>query len=484
VGKARPGPIEPYGTVYEMARARLRSRKNMTEPVRPLQQDKEPEVNIQKLMEQIRERVREDAQKHRDTMPAMVPTAARFSDEQGIKAGSLQHSENLRFLNLNYAFETKLSPDRIVTHRSGVVGRIIVKLKRKLLSFLRTALFNDYLQAERQYQENLVRYLNEVGRYIDARDGQLFGELVRKVDGDVTRIADRVGRVDDEKTSAIFALEHDFLARLARVDSLVCGLEGIINNLRQYTSQDVPQAEEGASTRAAKADLSYLLLENRYRGAESEIERRLRVYPPLFRRAPGTVLEIGSGRGELQRLFKESGVSSYGVDLDVVMVNVANSHGCNTKYGDGIAHLRTLADKSLGGIIAIQVVEHLTSDQLRELMELGKAKVKKGGTIVFETINPQSLLALSSNYFRDPTHVWPLHPDMLGYMATLAGLTVKETKMLSPVSPHYLLKELPSDSSHTPAVAEAVRRLNLNMQQLNSLLYGFQDYCLVLEVVS
>jgi O-antigen chain-terminating methyltransferase len=163
------------------------------------------------------------------------------------------------------------------------------------------------------------------------------------------------------------------------------------------------------------------------------------------------------------------------------MVNVANANGCKTVYGDGIAHLRTLPDRSLGGLVAIQVVEHLTRQQLQELMELAKSKVKAGGRIAFETINPQSMLALSSNYFRDPTHVWPMHPDTLGYMATLAGLRILETKMLSPVSPTHLLKDIPVDSSHTPAVADAVSRINQNFQQLNRLLYGFQDYCLVLE---
>ncbi len=93
------------------------------------------------------------------------------------------------------------------------------------------------------------------------------------------------------------------------------------------------------------------------------------------------------------------------------------------------------------------------------------------------------MLALSSNYFRDPTHVWPMHPDTLGYLATLSGLKLVETRYLSPVSPNHLLKEIPIDSSHTPAVADAVRRVNANLQQLNKLLYGNQDYCLVLEVV-
>ena len=262
---------------------------------------------------------------------------------------------------------------------------------------------------------------------------------------------------------------------------MIRGLEGIVNNLPRYTATNPPVVSENVDA-PARADTSYLLLENRYRGGEGEIERRLSIYPDIFKRVPGTVLEIGSGRGELQRLFKKAGIPSYGVDLDTVMVNVANAHGCDTKYGDGIAHLRALPDRSLGGLIAIQVVEHLTQTQLKELCDLAKAKLVQGAKIVFETINPQSMLALSSNYFRDPTHVWPQHPDTLGYLATLSGLKLVETRYLSPVSPNHLLKEIPIDSSHTPAVADAVRRINVNIQQLNKLLYGHQDYCLVLEV--
>jgi hypothetical protein len=53
--------------------------------------------------------------------------------------------------------------------------------------------------------------------------------------------------------------------------------------------------------------------------------------------------------------------------------------------------------------------------------------------------------------------------------------------MLSPVAVNHLLKEIPVDSSHTPAVGDAIRRINDNFTQLNRLIYGFQDYCLVLE---
>jgi hypothetical protein len=74
-----------------------------------------------------------------------------------------------------------------------------------------------------------------------------------------------------------------------------------------------------------------------------------------------------------------------------------------------------------------------------------------------------------------------MHPDTLGYMATLAGLKILEVRMLSPVSPNHLLKDIPIDSSHPPALGDAIERINRNIGQLNGLLYGHQDYCIVLE---
>ena len=129
----------------------------------------------------------------------------------------------------------------------------------------------------------------------------------------------------------------------------------------------------------------------------------------------------------------------------------------------------------------MQVVEHLTKEQLARLFELCKSKVEKGGRVIFETINPRSLLALSSNYFRDPTHVWPLHPDTLAYAMSLAGLKIVETKFLSPVDQGSLLKPIPAGEFMTPRWAFTVETLNRNLTQLNDLLYGCQDYCIVAE---
>ena len=127
-------------------------------------------------------------------------------------------------------------------------------------------------------------------------------------------------------------------------------------------------------------------------------------------------------------------------------------------------------------------LQHLSRAQLDELYRLCAKKVGRGGKIVLETINPQSMLALSSNYFRDPTHVWPLHPDTLSYGLTLAGLKVIEVRKLSPVPAGAMLQLVPVEDYMTPRWAHTIGLLNKNFTQLNEMLYGFQDYCVIAEV--
>ncbi len=454
-------------------------------------------------MEDIRRRVAADVEADKDRRLPFKPYKAEPGGETR-KAGEIVNSEELRYLNLNHAFSlATFNPDAIQSHRPGIIGRVIVKVKRKLLSFIWEGLLKEYLDAEKEFNSNLVRLLNASAKYMDARDASNFWELIRKIDYDVTKALDRIERINDEQSATIHSsaqeLRRSMDSSLSAVNSrttlvqaqveshqgqmqalagAVAGVEAILSRLGNSPPKDGGSLEPRT---VEMPDYRYVLLENRFRGSEAEITKRLSIYPPVFEGVEKKVLEIGPGRGELQLLFREHGIPSYGVDCDEGMIEEAEARGVEVLKGDGIAHMRSLEDASLGGVIAVQVVEHLGISALNELLDLCFRKVSPGGRVVFETIDPRSLLALSSNYFRDPTHVFPLHPDTLAFAMTTVGLKVVETRPLSPVPDGALLKEVPVEEYMTPRWVLTVERLNNNIKQLNRLLYGFQDYCIVAE---
>ena len=207
----------------------------------------------------------------------------------------------------------------------------------------------------------------------------------------------------------------------------------------------------------------YFAFESRMRGSTSSIRERQRPYLDDFRDA-APVLDVGCGRGEFLVLLREAGIEGRGVDLDTDMVAYARGEGLEVEQGDALEYVQGLEDGSLGGIFAAQLVEHLPAPTLVRLLELAAAKLRPGGVLVAETINPLSPLALR-NYYADLTHSQPLVPETLELLARQAGFGSVELRYLN--APEERLAE-PQD----PVIAANVRRLN-------ELLFGPLDYAIV-----
>ena len=169
------------------------------------------------------------------------------------------------------------------------------------------------------------------------------------------------------------------------------------------------------------------------RGSTAEIRGRQRAYVPDFL-SQGPVLDCGCGRGEFLGLLREAGVEASGVDADADMVAYARGEGLDVEQADLVAHLESLEDGSLGGVFAAQVVEHLPPPVLLRFLELAHAKLRPGGLLAAETINPLSPLALR-NYFADLTHAQPLVPETLAMLARHAGFAEVETRFLNAPEP-------------------------------------------------
>jgi 2-polyprenyl-3-methyl-5-hydroxy-6-metoxy-1,4-benzoquinol methylase len=461
-------------------------------------------VDVVDLMTKIRARLKEVALEQHSTEGAFRGSDAQFSGQgQSRRAGELVHSEELRFLNINHAYSAQHGADAIESHRGGFFGKIVVKVKRKFTQWLWQAILKNYLQTEKDFSSNLVRFLNDVGRYVDARDATNFWELIRKIDVDVAKVSERTERIVDAHGGNLVSTEKrlsgiigdaqgelsklrekfgELSSKVQELDRVTGGLEGMVSKLTTPPKATLPQAQEKQDAQVFSESVDYLLLENRFRGSEQAIRDHLKCYQDLFAGTKAPVLEIGSGRGELLSLLKEKGVEAYGVDMDRAMVRHATEKQVKAFHGDGIAHLRSLPDKSIGGVVAIQVVEHLTSAQLEELCKLASQKVVSGGYVVFETINPTSVVALSSNYFRDPTHVWPRHPDTLSFTMKMCGLDVEKVELRSPYAPDGELQQIPVESHMGEKLTQTVQLINRNLTQLNKLLYGYMDFSVVARV--
>ena len=207
----------------------------------------------------------------------------------------------------------------------------------------------------------------------------------------------------------------------------------------------------------------YFAFESRMRGSIDSVRERQRPYVDDFRDA-APVLDLGCGRGEFLELLREAGVEARGVDLDADMVAYARGEGLEVEHADAVAYLEGLEDGSLGGIFAAQLVEHVPAPKLVRLLELAAAKLRPGGLLVAETINPLSPLALR-NYYADLTHAQPLVPETLELLARQAGFGNVELRYLN--APEDRLVE-PAD----PVIAA-------NVSRLNELLFGPLDYAIL-----
>jgi SAM-dependent methyltransferase len=207
--------------------------------------------------------------------------------------------------------------------------------------------------------------------------------------------------------------------------------ERLLRTERRGDATAVPRTVAPQPAAAALPD--YFAFEARMRASTDEIRARQRPYLDDFRdTAP--VLDLGCGRGEFLQLLREAGIDARGVDADADMVAFARGEGLAVEQDDALAALERLPDGALGGIFAAQLLEHLPPSAIVRLLELATSKLRPGGILVAETINPLSPLALR-HYFADLTHAQPLVPETLELLAAQAGFAHTELRYLHAPEP-------------------------------------------------
>ncbi|GAA2501929.1 class I SAM-dependent DNA methyltransferase [Winogradskya humida] len=126
-------------------------------------------------------------------------------------------------------------------------------------------------------------------------------------------------------------------------------------------------------------------------GSSTRFIYRRDIRPCLPAGAAGaTVLDIGSGQGELVRLLSADGFAAEGVDVSAEQVALAHAAGLSqVRLGDFHARLGT-ADSAWDAVIATDVLEHLGADEiLRTFDEVSRA-LRPGGVFIARVPNAVS----------------------------------------------------------------------------------------------
>jgi 2-polyprenyl-3-methyl-5-hydroxy-6-metoxy-1,4-benzoquinol methylase len=265
-----------------------------------------------------------------------------------------------------------------------------------------------------------------------------------------------------------------------RIDGLVGALAAGDRRVRELEERLTRLERRGAEptgTVAAQprqdALPDYFAFEARLRAPTEEVRERQRPYVELLAGA-APVLDVGCGRGELLGLLRDAGVEAKGVDADADMVAFARGEGLDVAHIDVLAHLGGLADGTLGAVTALQLVEHLPPPALVSLLELAARKLRPGGLLLLETINPASPRALQ-NYFADLTHAQPLVPETLELLVRGAGFEHVELRYLNPPGEKLRTVELPAGAEWDAARVALAR----NEQLLNEALFAPLDYAVI-----
>jgi len=285
----------------------------------------------------------------------------------------------------------------------------IAKEQNYQIQALRNALHSAAQQREvlRVDNEQAIARLDERQECLDARQAVL---------------DERQRCMDRRQTSNETYLHYELRAQK---DTLVSLSEMAQARLPEPLERDA--IERIAAITDHTNDPLYSAFEDEYRGGRQLVRDRLSVYLPLVqeaREASGSsqALDLGCGRGEWLQLLSEQELTVQGVDMNSTMVQHCRELGLDAEEQDILEKLRKAPADCYAAISAFHVIEHIPFESLLELAREACRALKPGGVLILETPNPLNILVSSADFYRDPSHNNPVHPDTLSFFVRKCGL--------------------------------------------------------------
>jgi O-antigen chain-terminating methyltransferase len=394
-------------------------------------------------------------------MIAAIRERVRAANPSGSEHG-IPLPDLLPLLHARDAAEGKVGAIGSVNPRPpGVLNNLIQSAKRGIARSLNWMVREqvEFNHASVECTEATLNALNEVNRSLAALAGEIaelrdmrtfrdewvqwrqdWESRLTKAEIQLLRSVGELSKAYEYKTAGLL---RDFSAEAARHAQELSGKlaadmkhlrlehEGMIHReLRTLRQRGVPTAAAAVSAPAPALRMDYAHFAARFRGSDEYVREQQAQYVPLFAGCE-SVLDIGCGRGEFLDQLRAAGVRCRGIDLDRDAVDFCRSKDHEAECADLFAYLPELADRSLDGVFAAHVIEHLPPERLPELTRLCSEKLRSGGVFVAETPNPQCLASLALHFYNDPTHIRPVPAPLLHFYLEEAGFGTIEVRYLS-----------------------------------------------------
>jgi len=443
---------------------------------------RDDEINVEEIMAKIRDNIRH--RKVAGNIQSNSYALSIFPCGGGInKEFNESVKRDLDLINSNWDLQNN---SYIISSHHPVLGKFLVK-GRQIVHGEVCRYIDPIISRQTEFNASTVRLLVQTTEKCGELENTFsrleleFKDSINAVKTELqskneTRI--RESELKNEKGIHELELKVETLTRelFSQLDADIKTRASLAHALEERISKGWSQ--KGAVSGAVPIrETNYFLFEERFRGSREDIKQRQLSFLPYFERC-SRVLDIGCGRGEFLELLRDNNIAGIGVDLDPDMIAYCQSRSLDAEQMDAITYLEKQEDKSLDGIFIDQVVEHLEPEYLLRLLALCYQKLKFGYYLVVETLNPLSFVSFV-NFYIDMTHKRPVHPETMQFLLSAAGFRESEKKFFSPVAEESRLNKIIDTTGLDEPARKNIEVYNRNIELLNSVLFGAQDYAII-----
>ena len=390
-----------------------------------------PEINVDELMEKVREEVAKRKAYYRPSRTKSALTISPLTNNLNYIEALLKNAESRSWAR------TKLPAKYYKLPLAEKLEKFILKIFNLLFKDQRevnhnlTSAFQQSISINRQ----LIAEIEDLRSQLNERLGAV-EHRTQTVDERLGAVEHRTQTVDEHLSNVngqIKDLSESYLQNNSYLKNDLIQQKRLITLFLEEARQRLPepfnleQLQTFVNEDKYALDAFYVAFEDQFRGSREDILERLKVYLPLIEEAKvGTqdtpILDIGCGRGEWIELLQNNGYTARGLDINKVMIEQCQALGLKVVEADVIAYLRALSDNTLGAITGFHIIEHLPFETLIQLFTEVIRVLKPEGIVIFETPNPENVLVGSCSFYIDPSHRNPLPSVTTKFIAESVGL--------------------------------------------------------------